>query len=55
MRELGIPMKTKEALYQARKRKEYKAMGLVDRKVWIRAEHTQKLREFVKTLNEGKV
>lgn len=48
-------METKQARYQARKRAEYKAKSLVERRVWIRAEHTQKLREFVKSLNEGKV
>ena len=45
-------MKTKHSRYNARKRAEHKAKGLVRREVWIRAEHTQKLREFVKTLNE---
>ena len=46
---------SKQARYEARKRAENKKNGLVERRVWIRAEHTPRLVQFVKSLNEGKV
>ena len=47
--------KSKQAQYEARKRTQNKEKGLVECRVWVLPKHTQRVREYVKSLNEGKV
>jgi hypothetical protein len=44
---------SKQSEYEARQRAKYKALGLVPRRVYIRAEDTEKLKRYVERLNKG--